>query len=63
MNTFFLVLRIVSILNGIAAAIFGSWMAFNGDTYGSVFCLAMGAISIIIYLLAKKWEEKYFFAP
>ena len=60
MNTFFLVLRIVSILNAILAAFFGSWMAFNGDTYGSVFCLAMGAISIVIWMLANKCKKEYF---
>ncbi len=60
MSTFFLVLRIVSILNAILAAFFGSWMTLNGDIYGSVFCLAMGAISIVIWMLVNKCEKEYF---
>jgi hypothetical protein len=60
MNTLFTVLRIGSILNAIAAGIFGVWMAFNGDTYGSVFCLVMGAISIVLALFANKCQKEYF---
>jgi len=60
MTTFFLILRIVSILNAIAAAFFGAWMAFNGDTYGSIFCFGMGAISAVLWMLANKWKNEYF---